>query len=385
MSDYCVPWQGSLLYEREEEYIPTTTAVFDKRNQNSDALESFRLNIQRSIEVYNRALHWTLKQVLYTWDGEKYNFKGLKKKIQRRYNLKSRVADTLISDVQGILKSQRELKGTELEGINLKIESLEEEIAELKEKKQELHQKTNWFKPTTGTVKQYRNLKTKLAAKKRALDRKKCSRAKLERQLESGVFSICFGSKMLFRQRNNTDHPNNPFSSTEEWKQEWHYQRNKTYKSTGTGKEKYSNSMVQLVPDHQSNFFIVRVSSPFADENRRFFEYPVEIRYLNKELKEAQRLQRPFTVVIKEENGRLYLKVTIHKKLEASSFIAPKGALGLDYNDGFITAAWIDKKGNLMATKNIAIPNQLSSEKNQTIMEQKIVAIHKYAKEHEIC
>ncbi|MBF0578712.1 hypothetical protein IM774_02690 [Erysipelotrichaceae bacterium RD49] len=110
-----------MLYEREEEYIPTTTAVFDKRNQNSDALESFRLNIQRSIEVYNRALHWTLKQVLYTWDGEKYNFKGLKKKIQRRYNLKSRVADTLISDVQGILKSQRELKGTELEGINLKL------------------------------------------------------------------------------------------------------------------------------------------------------------------------------------------------------------------------------------------------------------------------
>ncbi|MBF0580597.1 hypothetical protein IM774_12735, partial [Erysipelotrichaceae bacterium RD49] len=137
--------------------------------------------------------------------------------------------------------------------------------------------------------------------------------------------------------------------------------------------------MVQLVPDHQPNFFIVRVSSPFADENRRFFEYPIEIRYLNKELKEAQRLQRPFTVVIKEENGRLYLKVTIHKKLEATSFIAPKGALGLDYNDGFITTAWIDKKGNLMATKNIAIPNQLSSEKNQTIMEQKIVAIHKYA------
>ncbi|MBF0579262.1 hypothetical protein IM774_05620 [Erysipelotrichaceae bacterium RD49] len=133
MSDYCVPWQGSLLYEREEEYIPTTTAVFDKRNQNGDVLEKFRLNIQRSIEVYNCALHWTLKQVLYTWDGEKYNFKGLKKKIQRRYNLKNRVADTLISDVQGILKSQRELKGTELEGINLKIESLEEEIAELKE------------------------------------------------------------------------------------------------------------------------------------------------------------------------------------------------------------------------------------------------------------
>ncbi len=85
MSDYCVPWQGSLLCERKEEYTPVTAAVFDKENPNSDLLERFKSSIQKIIKVYNRALHWILKQSLYTQNGKEYTFNILKK-IQRHHN-----------------------------------------------------------------------------------------------------------------------------------------------------------------------------------------------------------------------------------------------------------------------------------------------------------
>lgn len=124
----------------------------------------------------------------------------LNTKLQQDFNIMKRTANSVISYVSGRYNSLLELKKFEASKLNSEISELEKDITEFQIVVNNLARKAATNSLTDKQLKRYRNNKSKLVAMKRALDRKRNSIGRVQRELDSKHLSLCFGSKKLFNQ-----------------------------------------------------------------------------------------------------------------------------------------------------------------------------------------
>ena len=265
----------------------------------------------------------------------KENFLNIE--LQNKYSISKRTANSIIKIVQGRINSIKELKKTEvkqnqyrLERISKKLEKLIPMLLDLKLKARE-----NDIKDLT----KYRNLKTKVAFLKIRKDKLVNQIKSLNHQLETNKFKITFGTKKLLKQN----------------LEEFLNKRDNQIVFVGSKDETGCNNNFQLKYAPKINQFIMKVRKDFKYKNKNGEErYVYGKCFFNnhkKLLKEILKTKNsPLTYQIIQRNNKYYLQCTFEiNNCGLSLTDNTQGAIGVDFNKGFVAISQTNKYGHLVS------------------------------------
>ena len=118
--------------------------------------------------------------------------------LKKDFNLTSRATDAILSNMLGRYESIKGLKEFERNSLERKIFNLEKELTKLKDEraKQRINLKNDC---TNFNFTKYKNLKIKIYWKQNKLNTKKQKLKNLEKEIETGKYKVCFGTKKLLQ------------------------------------------------------------------------------------------------------------------------------------------------------------------------------------------
>lgn len=303
----------------------TVTQLHEKNNQDIiDYFESAR-------GTYAQAQRKTFYAIRNSPDFNKSSYNTY---LQETYGVLKRTANSIIADAQGRLNALKELKAYEQKQLAHKIKVLEANIHALEVEKSAL--KTGLPVRLGG----YRNLKRKLVAQKSKLNKLKQKSANLCYQIESGRYKMCFGSKKLLQ----TDY------------QAFVERRDAQMSFVGSKEESSGNLMLQLRFNPRNNQFELKLRKDiggFKNAKDKYVYGRVYFNHHKRWIKEALRQRNtPLSFKIIKKRGRFYLYCTFEVQMDKSDFQtrATHGAVGLDFNKGFVTLAETNQYGHLVGT-----------------------------------
>ncbi len=155
--------------------------------------------------------------------------------ICRKHGLLKRTVNSIRSDVQGRMKALMELKKTELKQTDIRIGVKEEKIAGIKGKLDALKPKAAANRLTEKELKKYRGLKKSLYWQKNKLNRLRQHKEKLEYQIDNKIYSMCYGSKVMFRKQYQLSE--NGYKTHEKWHNDFVKTRDKNIFYLGSADE----------------------------------------------------------------------------------------------------------------------------------------------------
>lgn len=299
----------------------------------------------------------------------------LKKAIMNKGNLKARAANAILKEARTIYTLAREVKQVQIENHNQKIKELKSEIRELEEQKNELHLSDyNWSRPPKNAVKKLHKIKSMLWSKKDKLHRFIQSVQRLEKEVKTGIFSYCFGSKQLSSHQWTLEHPSSPFSTHEQWLKAWRDHRFRHVYFLGSHDESCGCQLVQGTYTGDQDLFEFKVRSPYA-KDKLVISFRVRIPYQTEQVDYYQMYGSISYVFVFKENGSLYLHPQI--KEEPKEIKSAKGCLGMDINAGFLAVALANENGNYVFSEDIYY-DQYSADAD-TALHQTLAAVYKIA------
>lgn len=272
-------------------------------------------------------------------NSKKFNKSSHNSYLQNKYGITKRTANSIILDATGRYNAIKELKKYELRQVKSKLSYLlNTVIPKLEGKKCDFLVKHS--NGVSINLVQYRNLKSKLFSKKVKANRLRQRIRNLEWQLSTGKFCICFGSKLLLQKS---------YSKFIE-------QRDSQLSYIGSKDEKASNQMLQLNFNSEINQFCLKLRKDFGGYKRVRGAYVYGKVYFNYHKKEILNIlstgSSPLSYRFIKRNGRWYLYCTFEIVVEDYQFITTDsyGAIGLDFNKGFITLSETNKYSHLVST-----------------------------------
>ena len=262
--------------------------------------------------------------------------------LQHKYGIMKRTANSIISDAQGRFNTLKGLKEYEIKQLERKIVHLEHTvIPKLVEQRNRNSSKLREGVAISLTTQ--RNLRRKIVAKKAKLNRLKQVLDNLKHHLRTGRLKLCFGTKRLMQR-------------------DYHKfveRRDGQIMFVGTKTETSRNQMLQLTYNQKNNQFLIRLRKDFGgyksavgdDKNaygRVYFGH--HKKHIITILKSKS---SPLTYKIVKRGGRYYLYCTFEVHAEEDAFIThpDNGAIGLDFNKGFITLSETNQYGHLTQTQ----------------------------------
>ena len=308
----------------------TETKLYIKNNKN--IIEYFN-EVKKQYSYILRKVYYIIR------NNPKIKTNLLSTKLQNEYSISKRTANSIIKTVQGRINSIKELKKTEinqkqykLEKISEKLEKLIPVLANLK-----LEAERNDIKD----LEKYRNLKTKIAFLKIRKDKLINKIKSLNYQIETNKFKITFGTKKLFKQD----------------LEKFLNKRDNQIIFVGSKDETGCNQTFQLNYVSKINQFIIKIRKDFKYKNEKgekryvygkcFFNNHKSI------LKETLKSQNsPLTYRIIERKNQYYLQCTfeINNNNNLSLTRNTYGTIGIDFNKGFVAISQINKYGHLVKT-----------------------------------
>ena len=118
--------------------------------------------------------------------------------LKEEFNLTSRAIDAILSNMLGRYESIKELKEFERKSLERKILSLEKDLTKLKDERTLQRVSLNNNSKNFNFTK-YKNLKIKIYWKQNRLNTKKQKLKNLEKEIETGKYKVCFGTKKLLQ------------------------------------------------------------------------------------------------------------------------------------------------------------------------------------------
>ena len=309
------------------------TQLHEKNNRDIIAyMESSRSEYAKAV----RETFYTLK------NSDSFNESSFNTYLQNSYSITRRTANSIISDAKGRGNALKELKRYEVKQLERKISYLEEKVIPKLVEKRDSNSKLLQARMSISSTKQ-RDLRLKIVAKKSKLNRLKQKLSNLNYQLESGNLKLCFGTKKLLKQ--NYD--------------EFVEQRDSQMTFIGTKEEICCNQNLQLTYNRKNNQFLIKLRRDFggyksANIKDRFIYGKVYFNHhKNKIISILKNKNSPLSYKIIKKNGRYYLYCTFEIQADMNSFFtcSDYGAIGLDFNKGFVTLSETNQYGHLMKTK----------------------------------
>ncbi len=353
-------------------------AYFSKRIYKNTILENMQHAISHALRVFNQAKHFSFQlQVKEKRSKQSKRKESMHLTVKNKYSFNDYYANSVVQEANALFSSQEELKKMYIQNKKEQINSIKKKIKSTKSrltvlqkikdsfvkgkpkfnKSSREQQKGNYFvvefKKQTNIYyhayqfeheyldKEITFLKAKLGRLNFKLDRFN----KQRHSLETGVKSVVFGGKKLFKHQHTLEQykDNHPL-----WKQKFHQQRYKEMLISGRKDAKDGNFVFHYDPDtHALSFQTPNGVS--MEINNLLFPYG------QKEVNEAIELQntcnkklagKPISWVI-EDHGDYYIFKCIVDVPEnpSTNYSKSTGVIGVDLNYDHIAWSNINRIG----------------------------------------
>ena len=362
--------------------MPKKTFTVSTRLQKESPLVCY---MQKYIEDYNQIYRYAWQ--VYT--SERYSFSTDSKfrtHLCEKYGILGRTANSVIRDIKGTIEAYKELKKTELEQLERKIEIKKEQVEEIK-------LRINQMKPlvaknvcTPRQLEKYRTEKQSLYFQQNKYNKLKQKREQLKYEMEKNKISLGFGSKALFRKQYFLEE--NGYSSHSAWYRDYIRQRDKNVYYLGSNNETQGNQMFQMKYHAGTDDFSIQVRKDFGyEKEEKYVMDRIDFKYQKKLLQQIcmayENREQPHALSyrIHREGKKWYLQVMFTIEYKDYETVSTNGVFGLDYNDGFIEVSETDEKGNLIGQCHYDLQYHGTGKKAKTEIEQTISQIVNLAKE----
>lgn len=297
------------------------------------------------IELFNKIQRFTFHRIkkYYIKNGEitQKDRNIIHAQLKEDFNLTSRAIDAILSNMLGCYNSIKALKDFERESLERKINTLEKELAKLKDKRTQ--QRVNLKKDFQNfNFTKYKNLKTKIYWKQNKLNTKKQKLKNLKKEIETGKYKICFGTKELLKK---------------DYKK-FIKKRDSEIYFLGRAGEIACNNNFQVEYNSKINQFYFRIRKEIDLDNNKFVygKFNFNNKYYTKLLKKLLRTKESaLTYRIKIKDNRVFLQIIYNFEHNKDLCVTRQnlGVIGVDFNKGFVAVSETDKYGNLINTFNI--------------------------------
>lgn len=261
--------------------------------------------------------------------------------LKEEFGLTSRAIDAILSNMLGCYNSIKALKEFERESLERKIITLEKELTKLKDKRTE--QRLNLKKDCQNfNFTKYKNLKTKIYWKQNKLNTKKQKLKNLEKEIETGRYKVCFGTKELLHKDYN----------------KFIKKRDSEIYFLGRAGDSACNTNFQVEYSSKINQFYFRIRKEIDLDNNKFVygKFNFNNKHYTKLLKKLLRTKESaLTYRIKIKDNRVFLQIIYNFEHNKDLCVTRDnlGVIGVDFNKGFVAVSETDKYGNLINTFNI--------------------------------
>lgn len=318
----------------------------------SDYIELFN-KIKRL--TFHRIKNYYIKNGKITQEDKNIIYAQLKEE----FNLTTRAIDAILSNMLGRYEAIKEIKKFEQKSLERKISTLEKELTKLKDERTLQRINLNNNLKDFNFVK-YKNLKIKIYWKQNRLNIKKQKLKNLEKEIETGKYKVCFGTKKLLQK---------------DYK-EFVKKRDSEIYYLGRAREKSCNNNFQVEYSSKTNQFYFRIRKEIDLDNDKFVYG--QFNFNNKDytnlLKNLLRTKESaLTYRIKVKDNKVLLQIIYNFEHNKGLCVTRNsyGVVGVDFNKGFVSVSETDKYGNLINTFNI---DYQYSKGNQTTNDFQIIA-----------
>ena len=149
--------------------------------------------------IQRKAFHIIKNTYINTGEFTLKDKSALIKNIATKYNLTARTANSIVYNMTGRFNAIRELKKYEQKQLETKIKSLEKKIAKTEEARQKLNLRMALNTATKKEQEKYEKLKISLYWRRNKLNKLKRKIKKLEKEIETQRYKVCFGTKQLLQ------------------------------------------------------------------------------------------------------------------------------------------------------------------------------------------
>ena len=300
----------------------------------SDYIELFN-KIQRL--TFHRVKNYYIKNGKITLEDRNV----IHAQLKEEFNLTSRAIDAILSNMLGRFESIKSLKKFERESLERKIFSLEKELTKLKDKRTLQRISLNNNSKNFDFTK-YKNLKIKIYWKQNRLNTKKQKLKKLEKEIETSKYKVCFGTKNLLQKDYS----------------KFVRQRDSEIYYLGRAGDTTCNNNFQVEYSSKINQFYFRIRKEIDLDNDKFvygqFYFNNKI-YTNLLKNLLRTKESALTYRIKIKDNRVFLQIIYNFEHNKDLCVTRNsyGVIGVDFNKGFVSVSETDKYGNLINTFNI--------------------------------
>ena len=262
--------------------------------------------------------------------------------LKEEFNLTSRAIDAILSNMLGRYEAIKELKEFERRSLERKILTLKKDLTKLKDERtlQRIFLINNNLKDFNFV--KYKNLKIKIYWKQNRLNTKKQKLKNLEKEIETGKYKICFGTKKLLQK---------------DYK-EFVKKRDSEIYFLGRAGDNACNLNFQVEYSSKINQFYFRIRKEIDLDNDKFvygqfhFNNKNHTNLLKNLLKTKE---SALTYRIKIKDNRVFLQIIYNFEHNKDLCVTRTsyGVIGVDFNKGFVSVSETDKYGNLINTFNI--------------------------------
>ena len=318
-----------------------------------------RLNQRDNAEIIEYAKEYNVlygKMLRFAWhrynNGGTFNMKKseFNTLLQRTFGISKRLANSVISEIEGLYKALYQLKWYEYGQLKGKIAKKRKKVENLSKKVYAIHEKAKKDEFTKSSLWYYRKLKADIFYAHQKINRMEQKRKNLLKEIQSKDLHICFGSKKLFYAQFNLKENN--LTSHKVWLKHFRQARDNRSLYIGSKDEHRCNQILQLTPmvnAGKGNSFAIqlRKNTKAREYVRGFctFKYMDGI-LANSLIKNDHGVT--YRIVFRRRKCYLQAMVTLDKDDQNCKTRNSYGTIGLDYNDGFIELAETNETGNLV-------------------------------------
>ena len=316
------------------------------------------------IEIFNKIQRLTFHRV------KNYHIKNGKITLEDRniihaqlkeeFNLTSRAIDAIMSNMLGRFESIKELKDFERKSLERKISTLEKELTKLKDERTLQRVSLNNNSKDFNFTK-YKNLKIKIYWKQNRLNTKKQKLKNLEKEIETGKYKVCFGTKALLQK---------------DYKEFVKKRDSEIYFLGRAGDRSCCNNNFQVEYSSKINqfYFKIRKEIDLEDDKFVYGQFNFNNKNYTNLLKNLLRTKESaLTYRIKVKDNKVLLQIIYNFEHNKDLCVTRNsyGVVGVDFNKGFVSVSETDKYGNLINTFNI---DYQYSKGNKTTNDFQIIA-----------
>ena len=297
------------------------------------------------VELFNKIQRLTFHRIknYYIKNGKitQKDRNAIHAQLKDEFGLTSRAIDAILSNMLGRYEAIKELKEFERKGLERKIFNLEKELVKLKDKRtlQRINLKNDY---QNFNFTKYNNLKIKIYWKQNKLNTKKQKLKNLEKEIETGKYKVCFGTKELLQK---------------DYK-EFVKKRDSEIYFLGRAGDSACNNNFQVKYKSKINQFYFRIRKEIDLDNDKFVygKFNFNNKNYTKLLKNLLRTKESaLTYRIKVKDNRVFLQIIYNFEHNKDLCVTRNtlGIIGVDFNKGFVSVSETDKYGNLINTFNI--------------------------------